>query len=238
MSYRRWKIEHFANVETADLPGYRKRLYKYTGSVHLPHGVQTIILKFVVAVHFGKNDTVFEIFHNGVEDNNSVWTPLSPSAFMRLFKGENGEWFFGKQWTHSWTSHAKVVVKDDRVLIKFTKDYIRKQIWGINLDTISSTLPAFLVSDVGKFMALAEKYPGIDSMGAAETVWKAFDEYHTTEWEIMEGYYEKQRDHILQGINDAQKELESCEDNLQKVCDGAADALNVLSQKFGIEVSL
>jgi len=234
MAYRKWIIEHFACLKTAEIPDHRTRLYKYNRRIHLVHGRDSIMLSFIVAAHLGKHDVVFEIFHSGVEDNNTIWTPVSPSTFNRLFKTEKGEWWFG----HSWTDKAEVIVKDDRVLFKFSMAHIKTQVWGINLDTIASTLPAFLVSETGRLIAIAEKYPGVKSMDDAETAWNAFDDFHTTEWQIRDKYFDKQRNDILKLVKKGQDDLASCETDLQDICDDAADAMNTLSQKYGIEVVL
>ena len=238
MAYRKWIIEHFACLKTAEIPDHRTRLYKYNRRIHLVHGRDSIMLSFIVAAHVGKHDAVFEIFHSGVEDNNTIWTPVSPSTFNRLFKTEKGEWWFGIRWTHGWTDKAEVIVKDDRVLLKFSMAHIKTQVWGINLDTIASTLPAFLVSEKGRLIAIAEKYPGVKSMDDAETAWNAFDDFHTTEWQIRDKYFDKQRDDILKLVKKGQDDLASCDNDLQEICDNAADAMNTLSQKYGIEVVL
>jgi hypothetical protein len=95
-----------------------------------------------------------------------------------------------------------------------------------------------LVSETGRLIAIAEKYPGVKSMDDAETAWNAFDDFHTTEWQIRDKYFDKQRNDILKLVKKGQDDLASCETDLQDICDDAADAMNTLSQKYGIEVVL
>jgi len=72
----------------------------------------------------------------------------------------------------------------------------------------------------------------------AENIFNALYNLHSTNWDIEHDWYGDRIRENLNELKKCQNKLIEIEDKIQKVCEDAADSMNILSERYGIEVNV
>ena len=97
-----------------------------------------------------------------------------------------------------------------------------------------------MVNENHEYLAFALVFPDKKFVLAdAVEIDKAYCQIRNVEWSIkhLDGEYAPKR-RLRERLQTAKKDLELYEKNYQKVLDNAADAMNILSSKYGVEIEI
>jgi hypothetical protein len=215
---------------------------------------------YMVVAYIGKEDITFEIMHTLLDktttwQNYGVcrWQSLTPQTFANLFNDQDGNptsglaKFSDSDNKFNWAENVHVIVENDRVLLKFSRKYVERQFnpgigrrsGGVNLYTIGNTLPGILLGRMGDIIALMERYPIIKTIDAAKQAKTALNDLDESIWQIRTLWQEidvSNRQRLIDNIVATQHDIEKCNKEYDDICAKAAHAMDVLSQKYGIDI--
>ena len=227
----RWHCNRWKSY-ALELPGYRLQSYCARCDAY-------ITSRYLVNVYVGKNDVMQEVLYKKSKDQDYV--PISPKAFHNLFPnlqflGVKEAWGHGNEW---W-KYLEIVEfeQGNRILFKFKRNDWRKMAWGVNLDNIAYTFAGEMIRKFGPALAIACLYPNtIKNLDDAATVIDAIHGLSSINYK-RHGYYENEIAKHRSNLKQKSEKIESFNAQLENTCNGAADAMNTLSEKFGIVVNV
>ena len=222
---------HYGPSHALYIPNYRVKSYFAKGSAYVRS-------RFLVNVYIGKEYIMQEILFNQPKTSEQ-YVPLSPTMFHNLF-GSKQLFKFRDYWTekNDWGSIVDFEEIEDRILFKFKVSDWKKKVWGVNLNVIAHTFAGGLLRKFGPVMIYACIYPDtIKTWNDANTLWRSIQGLANSNWK-RDGHYEEEVEGLRGKMASQMKEIEHYNQQLESVCNGAAEALNTLSEKFGIVVTL
>ena len=215
-----------------ELPGYRLQSYFAWCNAY-------ITSRYLVNVYVGKNDIMQEVLYK--KSKGQDYIPISPKAFHNLFP--NLQFLEVKEaWGHGneWWKYLEVVEfeQGNRILFKFKMDDWRKMAWGVNLDNIAYTFAGMMIRKFGHALAIACLYP--DTIKNLDDAANVMDVIHSLSMLSYRrnGYYEKEIESFRNKLKEESKKIGDYNAQFDLTCNGAADAMNILSEKFGIVVNV
>ena len=191
-------------------------------------------------VYVGKTDLMQEILYKPSQIDG--FTPLPPNVFHNLFPdiaflGSNYDYEYKTGWT-DWAKVVKFVEMDGRLLFKFSIKDWKKFIWGVNLNTLPFSLVGLLLRRFGGALTFACRYPNtIKNLDDAATVFDAINALARFKYR-RDDYYEKEIARYRSKLKQMSDEIAKSNAQLENTCNGAADALNTLCEKFGLVVNV
>lgn len=247
MAYREndnWRAADADMISNIRIPGYNRRAYvlgivrDVGGCWSEPSGWNIGLM-----VHIGKakvkDDIKFELYASYPKKKN-VWKPIPSRLYKDLFKDFNDSFSMSKE-SKDWRNATEMDVEtlSGHVLFTVKKKFVESRLWGLNLRTLYNTFPARVLD--GNFVAvmLYLNYPGkIKSLDAAIKVNRILREIEDVEWRIKSRTFEKEKETTLERISKYMEEIRDIDDKTQLLMEKSADNLNMLSDKYGIEVTL
>ena len=217
-------------------------------------------LWYMVVAYIGKEDITFEIMHTQIGKTTASqnlmccgWQTLTPQTFANLFNDQDGNptsglaKFSDSDNKFNWAENVHVTVENDRVLMEFSRKYVERQFnpgigrrsGGVNLYTIGNTLPGILVAKLGDIIALVERYPVIKTIDDAMRAKTALMDLDDSVWQIGTLWLladDKERQKYINNIGIAQHLIETYNNKYDDICTKAAHAMDVMSQKYGIDI--
>jgi len=227
-----WTV-NYGKSNALDLCGYRVRSYLAKSDAY----VRT---RYVINCYVGKNDIMQEILFKNSKKSDD-FAPISPDVFHKLFSKVDyldfkDRWGYNYEWWNP--KHVEFVELENRILFKFKKEDWRKFVWGVNLDIIDSTLAGQILRKFGFALTFACRYPStIKNLDDAGHAWDVISNLSTLSYK-RNGYYEREIDELRMMMKEKLKQIEDYNAQFDQTCNGAADALNALSEKFGIVVNV
>lgn len=231
-----------------EIPGTKIHLYSSSGWFNIYDSAKSTSVEYMLAVHRGKVDTYLEILYKlstlHGSSYESKWKTLDPTVFRKLFWKEDKKCWRWEDPTWEglrFSYHTpNKVIRNGRVLFHHDTEKMMWTMGGINKDTLTYTLESAYFLDIcGYELGLAMKYPGkIADLEDANAVRNAFRDVHFTEGRIREREFDKRRKETLNEIEEHRKMVDTCNEGFTNVCDACADAMNELSDRFGIEVKV
>lgn len=263
-SWEQWQLNHnWADVNRFQLPGFRMKSYINTCKGYVAVARTDDLdeyerVNFVILLHQKGDEVRFELVY-GIGDNSKwafqefVWKPIPIKVWDVLFKGRNGGYentilgkdIMGGSWYGFWgndPSNGKkvsIVREGDRVFFVSSRKMLQYYAGGIGMEYMDSMPVAHFLrvtlAQLGTTILFPDK---IANYADAEDIYNALYNLHSTNWDIEHDWY---GDRIRENLN----ELKKCQDKLieiegkiQKVCEDAADSMNTLSERYGIEVNV
>ena len=216
----------------------RRRGYLRAASTYVHDGTGTIRIHFGIVVEVGKTETTFEIVH-GKSMSDSTFKPIHANVFDSLFPTIEGD--FHDIDAKEWIENMRLERHDNRMILVFDTKWLDKNFGTVTLKSIRSTLPFKIMLRYASEIAVAERfYPKVmgitTATGVIDALRDIYSEYprlHGTEYT-----YHAYRTEALENLEEYRQNVEEAQGKLQDICDKAAEALNVLGSKYGIEVEV
>lgn len=246
-----WRIKHFNEPKTAlRLPGKRFKSYTYRQNVFVELGEDNVIrFNFLYAINTNKDSTTFELMYsmskNGKCPTSIDWTPVPLDVIERLFKSEDGTWNLCNMYSNdnSWVKNTKFKVVDGHFLFKFNTRWLRDKLGSISVDSIHYSILGRFVYEMDEFIGIAlVNYPERKyTLDDAKAINNAVSCIKNVAWTIQEAdesqmTWRKRR--LFERLQNAKSDLAEYEKKYQEILDKAADAMNLMSSKYGIEIDI
>lgn len=244
-----WKVYRYDNMPLAlHLEGRQFKSYLYDRTVYVNMGeTNGPRVKFMYAMNTNKDETTFELLYRMSKDvyYPDEWTPFPPEILERLFKTNDDRWNFCPKYLSDedeWVEHTGIEIVDGHFLFKYSTRWLRKMISSISVDCIQRIVPGLMVSMGKDNMATSlafypeHKYT-MDDISHIVDAFHAIRDASYTMAEPSDGMSWRKRNR-LDSLKLKQKELESYEKKYQDILDRAADAMNLMSSKYGIEIDI
>lgn len=231
----------FINKEQAgaiDIPGYKSRSYvNYYTSTDLTSvdlegrwypGVTVYICK--------SGNTLFEFFARNRWTDKCVYLKPEVSATILSQVDLNAV-------IPSYTSNRDMFALHINQYGNHVLALVHEAVWSgygdVKLSNIEHSLPGGLVDEYSNEIVCAAAFPdAVKDLESAREVFKAVSEYSSSSKMLESDYYEKEKKSRFELINFQQNKIKELQTQLDNICEGSADALNILSDKYGIEVVL
>lgn len=226
-----WHVNR-GNTYALEIPEHRVQSYFATSRSY-------VLTEYLLNVYVGKTDVMQEILFNK-SNTNADFAPILPKVFHKLFPdmqifdspdfwGHAGKW---------WSDCIEYVEMDGRILLRFDLKDWRRFVVGVNLKSIDHTFAALLLRRFGPAISFACRYPDkINDLNDAARVVDAIKELSMLNYK-RHGHYESEIERIRLKLKQTAREIEESNIQFDKTCNAAAEALNVLSDKFGIVVNV
>lgn len=222
---------HYGCNHALDMPGFRVKSYYARGNAYVKSS-------FIVNVYIGKEWIMQEILFNQPKEAEH-YVPFSPVAFHNLFPSKS-LFKFRDYWTekNDWGSIVEFEEVEGRILFKFKVSDWKKKVWGVNLDIISHSFAGGLLRKFGPVLIYACTHPDtVKTLKDADTLWRAIQGLSNANWK-RDGHYDDEIERHRSKMATAAREIENYNEAREKICNGAADALDTLADKYGIVVTL
>ena len=222
---------HYGCNHALNIPGFRVKSYFAKGNAYVKS-------RFIVNVYIGKEWIMQEILFNQPRKSEH-YVPFSPVAFHNLFKSKSF-FKFRDYWTekNDWGSIVEFEEIEGRILFKFKVSDWKKKVWGVNLDVIAHSFAGGLLRKFGPVLIYACTNPDtVKTLDDADELWRAIQGLSNGNWK-RNGYYDVEANKYRNKMADAKREIERGNEHLENTCNGAAEALNTLADKYGIVVTL
>ena len=217
-----------------NIPGFKVRTFKAYTNSNSPTSVK---IGFFVNTYYSneKSQVMQEIIYP-----NSLagkWEPVPP-RLVKMGVEANPEEFLSE-------CHVKFSIEEveGRALLTMTTDDWKTKITGWRmlptLQIMRNTPAGLIAMTCGLAMATMAQYPDkLRTFADAEKVWNAFAELNDLTHSGSEAYIKSQIDWFRAQTNDEAKQIEQYTKQEQETSETAADAMNELSERFGIEIAL
>lgn len=241
-----WYIQHWATSDNAyKLNGSKLKTYIYHSNVFVKTGT-TYKVNYRMAMNYSKKITTFELMYQLIRDGTCIqnWQPIPVDVMERMFKRDNGGWEFCSLYNNDerWKKNTEVEVVDGHFLFKYDTDWLRFKIGAISQDCLTYSVPGKVIYEFDQNLAVALVY--LDKkydMQATVAINGALRQIRGVEWAIDfddDPRKETRKDRLLDRLQKAKKDLEQYEQGYQRILEGAAEAMNILSTKYHVDVQV
>lgn len=220
-----------------NIPGYKVRTFKaYTNS----NSPKSVKISFFVNTYYnphgkGQDKVMQEIFYP-----NSItgkWEPVPPKL-VKMGMEANPEDFLSE-------CHVKFTIEEveGRAFLTMTIDDWKTKITGYRIlptvGLMDITPGGMVAAYCGLAMTTMAQYPEkLRTFADAEKAWNAFAELNNLNHSGSEAYIKSQINWFRKQVEEESKEIEQYTKQEQETSERAADAMNELSERFGIEITL
>ena len=196
---------------------------------------------FAIVMNKYKDSTTFEVMYK-LTVNNEVgsWEVVPPNIMERLFSKGQDVWdFCGLYQSGNWEKNTKVEVVDGHFLFKYDTEWLRYVTGSISQDNLYFMVPGRMVAENDEILCLALMYQNKDlTIFDLKQIQVAFNEISSTSWSIREDGKDPRVEKLRENLAKARDSLETFEKKHQQILEEAADAMNILSSKYGIELDI
>ena len=240
-----WRIQHWIEPECAfRLNNHKLKTYLYHSNTFVKTG-PTITVNYLLSMNYSKDTTIFELMYRTSCNRKCLtnWTPVPVDVMERMFKRENGEWDFCTIYNDgsTWRDNTKIVVQDGHFLFKYDTEWLRIRLGSIAQETLIYSVPGQIVYQLNDNLAIALAYPEKKyTMADTIAIDGAIRQIRGVEWciEREESGGDSRKSAMLENLQKAKSELANYEKNYQMVLEKAADALNILSTKYNVDIDI
>lgn len=216
------------------IPGYKVRTFKAYTNSNSPTSVK--IAFFVnTYYHNGKGQVMQEIIYP-----NSItgkWEPIPPNLVKMCVEANPDDFL-----SMCPIKFSIEEVEGRALLTMDTHDWMKKLTIYSVLPVLSSMprTPAGLIAmHCGLAMVAMAQYPDkLRTFADAEQAWNAFAKLNYMEHDGSEEYLKSKITWLRSQMDAESKEIEKYTKKEQEISESAAEAMNELSERFGIEIAL
>jgi len=244
-----WRINHYSDIPLAlHLGGSRFKAYCYRPNVIVAaeedNGTR---VNYLYAMNTNKDETTFELLYQISKGNAyspNVWHPVPPEILERLFKTKDGKWNFCDMYSSDddWANHTKIEIVDGHFLFRYPTRWLRSKIASISVDSIHFSVLGRMVYEMDNNIAVAlafypeHKYTMEDTSRIIEALRIISNvSYYLVDTDDGMSWRKKR---MFERLEKAKSDLAEYEKKYQEILDKAADAMNLMSEKYGIEVDI
>jgi hypothetical protein len=205
----------------------------------------TYIVNYRMAMNYSKKITTFELLYQVLRDGTCIlsWQPIPVDVMERMFKRDNDGWEFCSIYNSDerWQKNTEVEVVDGHFLFKYDTDWLRFRLGSIAQDSLIYSVPGRLIYEFDHNLAVALVY--LDKkydMQATVAINGALSQIRSMDWAID---FDNSREETRKGrlrdrLQKAKKDLEQYEQGYQRILEGAAEAMNRLSEKYHVDIQV
>ena len=243
-----WVIQHWASSDNAyKLNGCRLKTYLYHSNTFVKTG-PTYKVNYRLVMNYSKAVTTFELFYQMSSNHLCVknWSPVPVEIMERMFKKEDGGWDFCTLYNsdEKWKENTKVEVVDGHFLFKYDTEWLRYKMGAISQDTLTYSVPGKLIYELDTNLGIALAYPENKyTLADTVTIDDALRRIRSVEWAIPDEVEENRNDppriaRLRERLAKAKADLEQYEQGYQRILEGAAEAMNLLSSKYHVDIEV
>ena len=241
-----WIIQHWANSDNVyKLADCKLKTYLYHSNTFVKTG-PTYTVNFRLSMNYSKKVTTFELMYQISANKVCIqnWTPIPVEVMKRMFKRKNGKWDFCSIYNDDskWKENTEVVIQDGHFIFKYDTEWLRYRLGAISQDCLTYSVPGKIVYEVGENLAIALVYPDKKyTMQDTIAINGALSQIRRIEWAIDfedEVKHETRKDRLRENLQKAKKDLEHYEKQYQTILEKAADAMNLLSSKYNVNIDV
>ena len=245
-----WTINHFVDPQEAlHFAGSRFKVYSYRTNVFVNVGEDdTVRLNFLYAINTNKDETTFELLYKMCRGNvraTEEWHPVPIEVIENLFKDENGEWDFCSMFSsgRGWEKNTKIETVNGHFLLKYNTRWLRDILGSVSVSSMNYSVPGKLVHERDDNLGVAIVYHPEKKYTFSDTtaILQALNSIKSVSWtlaETEESQMTWRKKRMFDQLEKAKKDLAEYERKYQEILDKAADAMNLMSDKYGIEVEI
>lgn len=248
----RWILDKVTNNACGKVKTYRPH---YNGKcIHHIHDKYAFDSQVMYQVLFNQSreTSTFEIvgtwWNMDNKKNDYVCTkkPIPFDVFYKLFgvvdneskdgKKKKMTWDFHHLLLNVWVDNTTFENVDNKMMFKVSTTWLRDRLGGLSADVIYFYLPFQLVNQWGLEIGIASTFP---SLGSWEDVCEARDGLATMNhtYHLMANKaYESTLDKLRLDMETVKKGLLDSQNRLDAICIDAANAMNLLEEKYGIQI--
>ena len=241
-----WTIQHWAeSVNAFHYNDCKLKTYLYHSKTFVRTG-STYVVNYRMAMNYSKKVTTFELMYQISSNNVYIqnWTPIPVEVMERMFRRDNGTWEFCSAYNDEerWRDNTEVVIQDGHFLFKYDTDWLRYRLGAIAQDTLTYSVPGKIIHEFDQSLAVAlvyldKKYTMTDIIAIND----ALSQIRHVEWAIDFGNdsaNKTRKDRMRDNLQKAKKDLEQYEQGYQRILEGAAEAMNLLSTKYHVYIQV
>ena len=227
----KWKYGWHCNRDAShalEIPGHKVRSYLARSNAYIK-------TRFIVNVYVGKQYIMQELVYRPVTKGSLDFLPFPPRAYRNLFSDMKKN-MMGWRFSPNWIPLMEIEEISGRIMFKVKTSNWNRLICGVNLHNISETPWGLLIEKFGFALPFAGMYSDtIKTLDDAAEVWSAVNDLARLNYK-RNGYFEEEIARHRSLMADKMKAIEGYQSNLDGVCDGAANAMDVLESQYGLKV--
>lgn len=221
-------------VNALDIKGYRRRAYYYNEFFYTYIGwnAETQYDRFILIVYQNENDLMCEIRCMGNSYSSEPdTTTIDPDIIRKFYDGLRGSWrcdfvnsrieeIEGRMFIHGIEPHTPI------------RSHYGKY-------TIGRMFAGMLVESYGNQLCVAirwnEKLPTFrDICDVSNRLNSLWHDAH----DINNKLFVNRKKDLMESVSFIRGEIDGLKEKLEKICELSANAMNTLSEKYGIEISI
>ena len=221
-------------VNALDIKGYRRRAYYYNEFFYTYIGwnAETQYDRFILIVYQNENDLMCEIRCMGNSYSSEPdTTTIDPDIIRKFYNGLRGSWrcdfvnsrieeIEGRMFIHGIEPHTPI------------RSHYGKY-------TIGRMFAGMLVESYGNQLCVAirwnEKLPTFsDICDVSNRLNSLWHDVH----DINNKLFVNRKKDLMESVSFIRGEIDGLKEKLEKICELSANAMNTLSEKYGIEISI
>ena len=221
-------------VNALDIKGYRRRAYYYSAFFYTYIGwnAETQYDRFILIVYQNENDLMCEIRCMGNSYSSEPdTTTIDPDIIRKFYNGLRGSWRCD-------FVNSRIEEIDGRMFIHGieTNTPIRSHYGKY---TIGRMFAGMLVESYGIQLSVAirwnENLPTFSDICAVSNRLNSL--WHDGR-EINNKLFVNRKKDLMESVSFIRGEIDGLKEKLEKICELSANAMNTLSDKYGIEISI
>ena len=197
---------------------------------------------FGVVVEIAKDKTAIELVR--AKDIASMqWFPIHADVIDSMYQdmmNDFSSWETESEWKR-WIQNTQLERDGNRLLFVYDNKFLSEEIISVTKKSVGSTFPYKILLRFCQEIAMCEAFhPKIMGLKTAQAAIDAFRNLYTEHSKVYQGdyTYDEQRKESLENIANDRKAVDQYQAELQAICDKAAESMNLLSEKYGIEVEI
>lgn len=217
------------------MPGFKVRTFKAYINSNSPTSVKISFFVNTYYDPYGKNQVMQEIIYPN--STTGKWESVPPKL-VKMVVESNPEDFLSE-------CPVKFSIEEveDRALMVIDIDDWKTQFTGYRvlptLGPMPKTPAGLIAAYCGLAMATMAQYPDrLRTLADAEEAWNAFAEFKNLNNADSINYIKSQITWLRCQMHNESQEMEKYTKLEQEISENAADAMNKLSERFGIEITL
>ena len=241
-----WIIQHWAESGNAfRYNDCKLKTYMYHSKSFVKTG-STYVVNYRMAMNYNRKITTFELLYQVHRDGTCIlsWQPIPVDVMERMFKRDNDGWEFCSTYNSDerWQKNTEIEVVDGHFLFKYDTDWLRYRLGSISQECLSYSVPGKLIYEFDQNLAVALVY--LDKkydMQATVAINGALSQIRSVEWAIDfddDSRKETRKGKLRDRLQKAKKDLEQYEQGYQRILEGAAEAMNRLSEKYHVDIQV
>ena len=221
-------------VNALDIKGYRRRAYYYSAffNTYIGWKEKSHYDRFVLIVYQNENDLMCEIRCMGSSYSSEPdTTTIDPVIIRKFYDG------LRKKWSGDFRNMRIEEIEGRMFIHGLLSNTPHRSHYG--KDEINDMFAGMMVESYGEQLSVAirwnEKLPTFSDIC---DVSKRLNSLWHDGREINNKLFVNRKKDLLESVSFIRGEIDGLKEKLEKICELSANAMNTLSDKYGIEISI